>query len=126
MTRRGLQRGDTNVGCIVWLIILLIVGLILWKVVPVKIANATLYDYMVELTKYPPNRRGENFELVVKKRILAKANELGLPVTEKQIQVRSLKERIIIRCTYTVPLEFPGYTYHWKVEHEIDRTVFYL
>lgn len=126
MTRRHPQRGETNVGCLVWLVILVIVGMILWKVVPVKIANATLYDYMEEMTRFPPDRKVENFERVLTKRIVGKAKELGLPVTEKQVFVKRSGKRIIVRCTYTVPLEFPGYTYHWKVEHEIDRPIFYL
>lgn len=116
------QRGEGNLGCFLWLIVLILCGLILWKAVPVKVANVELYDYMEELTKFASGRpEGE-----LKRMILRKAQELELPVTSKQIYVEKSRERIILRCSYTVQLEFPGYTYDWKVNHEVDRAIFFL
>ncbi len=116
------ERGDSNLGCIVWLLVLVLVGMVLWKVIPVKIHNAELYDYMVELTKFAGNSHVED----IKKKILLKARELELPVTDKQVVIEKTREKIRIRCFYTVPVELPGYTWEMEVDHDIDRPIFYL
>lgn len=122
MWTRRYQRGEGNAGCLVWTLLLVVVGLVLWKAVPVKMANAEMYDYMVELTKFSANLPAEE----LKKRVLGKARELELPVTGKQVEVEKTKERVKIRCRYTVPVEFPGYLYQWEVDHLVDRPIFYL
>ena len=48
MRRSRGNRGSANFGCIVWLVILGLVGYVLWKVVPVKIATSEFYDVMQE------------------------------------------------------------------------------
>ena len=60
----------------------------------------------------------------MKKTILRKARELRLPVDPKKLTVRKRGGRIQIQCTYTVPLEFPGYTYYWIFEESIDEPIF--
>ena len=122
MRRRSGQRGDGNIGCVFWLLVLVVVGLVLWKAVPVKIATAELYDFSVELTKFSAKASSEE----LKNRVLKKAKELNLPVTSKQITIEKTKERIKIQLNYVVPLDFPGYTYEWKIDDVIDRPIFYL
>lgn len=122
MRARFGERGDGNFGCILWLLLLAVAGLVLWKTVPVKIANAELYDHMVELAKFSGSWPEER----LRKSILDKALELQLPVTAKQIDVQKTRERVVMTCTYTVVLEFPGYTYEWKVDHKVDRPIYRL
>jgi len=122
MRRRTTERGEGNLGCFLWLLVLVLVAIVLWKAVPVKMANAELYSYMEDLTKFAPNES----EAQLRKMILNKARELNLPVKAKQIQVERSRDRIKLRCTYTILLELPGYTYEWKVDHLVDRAVFYL
>lgn len=123
MTRRAAQRGENNLGCILWLILVVAIGMVLWQAVPVKYASAQFYDFLEDQTRF---RTGKQSAEQIKKRILDKADELDLPVNPKQLTVELRGERIRIRCNYTVPLEFPFYTYHWKFEHEIDRAIFYV
>lgn len=120
--RRGnpWQRGEGNLGCVLWLLLLAVAVLIAWKAVPVKIKSAELYDFMVEQAKWAASSNPE----VIKKRILHRAKELDLPVDEKNVQVERIGDRIRMKCSYTVPLDFPGYTYHWNFAHEVDRPIF--
>lgn len=120
MNSRRRRAGDSKLGCAVWLLALAVVLLICWKAVPVKISSAELYDYMEEQAKFAGGTPPE----VLKKQILQKARELELPVNEKQLTVERLGDSIRMRCTYEVPLEFPGYTYIWKFDHLIKRPVF--
>ena len=57
-------------------------------------------------------------------RILAKARELDLPVDPKRVSVERRGARIVLKASYTVPVEFPFYTYNWKFDVVVDRPVF--
>jgi hypothetical protein len=120
MSGRRSWVGDSKVGCAIWVLIVIVVGMIAWKAVPVKIASSELYDFMIEQAKFA----GTTPPAVLRKHILEKANQLNLPVAEKQVIVERHGDNIRMRCTYTVPLEFPGYTYNWTFKHEVNRPIF--
>ncbi|MGH9361532.1 MAG: hypothetical protein ACRD2T_06405 [Thermoanaerobaculia bacterium] len=119
MPRRS-ERGDGNVGCFVWLLVLALALLVGWEAIPVKIRTAELYDYMVELTKFAASSNTEELE----KRILNRARELDLPLTKEGVHVERIGDRIRMEAHYTVPLDYPGYTYHWNFDHVVDRPIF--
>lgn len=123
MIRRASQRGETNLGCILWAILLVAVVMVLYKAVPVKYATSEFYDFLEDQSRF---RTGKQTTEQVKRRILDKAKELELPLSPKQLTVEIRNERIRIRCSYTVPLELPFYTYQWKFEHDIDRAIYYV
>ena len=52
MRRSRGNRGAANIGCIVWIVILGLVGYVLMKVVPVKIATSEFFDTMQEQTSF--------------------------------------------------------------------------
>ena len=120
MRRRAAEAGSGNVGCILWLVVLGIAVLIAWKAIPVKIRSAELYDHMVEITKFGARTTPEEIE----KDILAKARELDLPLDKEHVKVERIGDRLKMEATYTVPLEFPGYTYNWRFDHQVDRPLF--
>jgi len=120
MFRRQAARGDSKIGCIVWLVILLIGGLVGFKAIPVKIHSAQFYDFMENQAQFAGRTSAED----LKKRILRRANELDLPVDKKDLKVTKSSAKVRIECTYTVPLTFPGYTYDWHFDHEIESLVF--
>lgn len=120
MDRLQNHPGQGKVGCVLWLLVLLGFVAVCYKVIPVKIRSAELYDFMEEQAMFAGTTREE----VLKKRILDRAKDLDLPVKAKDIKIERRGGRIRMRCTYTVPLEFPGYTYLWNFEHIIDRPVF--
>lgn len=121
MRRRNAERGEGNLGCIVWLLVLGLAVMICVKAVPVKIASAEMYDYMDEVARSTGvNTTAEE----VKKAILQRAADLKLPVNKDQVTVVREGDRLKMRAEYTVPLEFPGYTYNWHFVHELDRPIF--
>ena len=121
MRRRNAERGEGNLGCIVWLLVLGLAVMICVKAVPVKIASAEMYDYMDEVARTTGvNTTAEE----VKKAILLRAADLKLPVSKDQVTVVREGDRLKMRAEYTVPLEFPGYTYNWRFVHELDRPIF--
>ena len=114
------ERGEGNLGCIMWVLVLGVAILIAWKAVPVKIATAELYDYIEEQAKFAANTPPDQIE----KGILLKAQLLKLPLTKDNVKVERVGDNIRMEASYTVPLEFPGYTYNWNFDHKIDRPIF--
>lgn len=114
------RHGQGKLGCILWLLVLLAFLGICFKAIPVKIHSAELYDFMEEQAMFAGSAKPEE----IKKRILRRAEELELPLKAKDLSVEQHGGRIRMKATYTVPLEFPGYTHYWKFEHVIDRPVF--
>ena len=123
MTTWRYQRGDVPVGCLVGGAVGLIVMLVAIKVVPIMI-NVGELDKEISVLADRANRR-EYHDERIRKDILVKAESLDLPVTKKNIDIKRSSNRIKITVRYTVPIEFPGYTYLWHKEHYQDRPLFY-
>ena len=114
------QAGEGKLGCILWSVLLLVGVMIAWKAIPVKIASSELYDFMVEQAKWAGNTPAD----VMENRIVGKADELDLPVDPKNVKVEKPGDKIRMRATFTVPVEFPGYTYEWSFDLQVERPIF--
>jgi hypothetical protein len=120
MRHRAAERGSGNLGCILWVLALIIGVMVVWKVVPARIASAQLHDFMEEIAKFSAKTPAEE----LKKQILDKAASLDLPVVKDNVKVQRIGDKVRIDVTYTMPLEFPGYTYNWDVHEQIERDIF--
>jgi hypothetical protein len=123
MTVSRAVRGDSKLGCIFWLALIIVGALIAWQAIPVKVKTAELHDHMTDMAVLATRERSSE---AIKKNVLAKAKELGLPLDQKSLQVSRSESRIRLVADYTVVLEFPfGITYDWEFHHEVDRPIFY-
>lgn len=123
MWRTNPARGDSKLGCIFWLAVLIAGALIAWEAVPVKVRTAELHDFMTDMAIYATRERSSE---AIKKRVLAKATELELPLDPKRLTVERDEATIRLEADYTVVLDFPfGLTYDWQFHHEVDRPIFY-
>jgi hypothetical protein len=121
MPRRTAERGEGNLGCILWMLVLGLAVLISWKMIPVKVNNAELVDYMTEVAQFQSAQKPPE---ELKKMIIGRAGELGIPLTKENVTVVRNGDRIRMTVDYTMPVEFPGYTYNWHFRHELDRPIF--
>lgn len=121
MPRRTAERGEGNLGCIVWLLVLAIAVMISWKMIPVKVNNAELVDYMTEVAQFQSAQKTPE---EISKMIIARASELGISLTKENITVTKTRDRVRMTVDYTQPVQFPGYTYNWHFRHELDRPIF--
>jgi hypothetical protein len=119
--RRSAERGEGNLGCVVWVVLLAIGVLIAWKAVPVKVKSAEFYDYMDELAKFSAARATSDG---LRKGLMDRAQQLDIPLERKNIDIELSREKVRMKVRYTIPVEFPGYTYNWDFEQEIDRPIF--
>ncbi len=120
MVRRQGERGEGNLGCILWAVLLALAALIAWKTIPVKMSSSEMYDFMEEQAKFAAQTPDEE----IKKQILVRANQLGIELDKDHLSVERLGDRIRMKADYQIPIEFPGYTYVWKFHHEVDRPIF--
>jgi hypothetical protein len=121
---RGRRRasGKANIGCIIWLAIVAIVGYALYKIVPVKVASSTFYDVMQEQAAFGSIKSVNQIQY----EILRRARELGIPVTKENLQIKKTKESIHVEADYTMTIDFFNglYKYVWKFHPVVERPLF--
>lgn len=121
MGRIDSERGEGNLGCIIWAIVVIVVAHVAWMMVPVKVASAQLHDFIEDQARFAERRSPEQIE----KAILRKARELELPLDPKKVSATRRGDHIYMKAEYTVPVQFVGgYTYEWHFLHDIDRPIF--
>ena len=122
MNRSRSVRGAANVGCIVWLVILGLVGYILYKVVPVKIATSEFYDVMQEQASFGSIKDVKFIEF----EILRKAQELQIPVTKDNLKITRSREALTVEAHYEITIDFfnGAYKYVWKFDPVVVRPTF--
>lgn len=120
MPRRS-ERGEGNMGCILWLLALGLTVLIAWKAVPVKLQSTELYDHMEELAKFAAARTPPD---ELKKSILYRAKQLDIPLEKKDVTVERKGDRIYMEVEYTIPVELPFYSWQWHFKQKLDRPIF--
>jgi hypothetical protein len=122
MRVRSAGRGEGKAGCIFWVAVLAAFSYIAYQAVPAKVDISDLEEFMVRQAE----TAGRSSEQQIRDAILARARDLGLPVTKDNLVVDFPVGRIIITCDYEIPISLLVYTYHWKIEHRIDRPVFVI
>lgn len=121
MRRFDGQRGEGNLGCILWALVVIVVAHVAWMMVPVRIASAQLSDFMEDQARFGEHRTPQQIE----KTILNKARELELPLDPKKLSVQRRGDHLYMKAEYVVPVQFfGGYTYEWHFLHDIDRPIF--
>ena len=114
------ERGEGRFGCLVGLVLLLAAGLVAYRMIPIKVKSADLRDTIVDESK----SAGRHKDKVIRKNILHKAEQIDLPLKESDIEIKRTNTYIRIKVEYTVPVEFPGYTYNWEFRHSYENPIF--
>ncbi|MBZ0113233.1 MAG: hypothetical protein K8J08_12270 [Thermoanaerobaculia bacterium] len=115
------QKGESKLGCMLWVLVFGVAALIAFKMIPVKIQTSQLHDFMIEQARHG-TARIDNDRL--RKAIVRRAKELDLPLELDNVKVEMQRKRVRMEAKYVVPVEFPGYTYYWEFNHTVDETKF--
>ena len=121
MARRH-ERGASNIGCALSLLVLAAAVVVLVKAVPVIIAVGELTDYCERQAQMASLPRHTDDD--IRAGILYKAQQLRIPLGEEQLKVSRDGREAHVSLKYTMPVKVPFYTYIWKVEREFDRPLF--
>ena len=62
------QRGEGNLGCILWAVVVVVVAHVAWTMVPVKIASAQLSDFMEDQAQFAEHRSPEQIKKAILRR----------------------------------------------------------
>ena len=106
-----MRRTDAGKGYMkaLWtLLVLSCAGYAGFKIIPVYVNNFELQGYLRDQTPYWLSNRATSEG--VKSNILAKAEELNLPITKDQMQVEANAARVVVTIDYTVPIDLKVYT----------------
>jgi len=114
------EKGEGKGGLIVGLLLLIAVVYTGWKVIPVMIQVYSFEDEVREDCKY---LHGRKIETLVKDLSLIAQRE-NIPVDESDIQAERYAGSLRVEIKYTIPIEFPGYTYNWDQDIKYDAPVF--
>jgi hypothetical protein len=114
------ERGEGNFGCLFGLVLVAIAALVAYKLIPIKVKNAEMRAAIVDEAK----SAGTHNDTVIREYIYAKATEEQLPVSKEDIKINRTKDEITVDVDYTVPVEFPGYTYQWHVNLHANNPIF--
>lgn len=120
MRNRRRELGEGKVGCLFGLIVLLIAGMIAYKMIPIKVRTAEMRDETADLAR----SAGQHNDAWIAKAILEKGRKLELPINEQSIQINRSGGEIRVDVDYTVPVQFPGYTYQWHFHHRAENPIF--
>lgn len=120
MSRNRWQRGEGRLGCLVGLVVLLVAALAAYRLIPIKVKTADLRDTMMDEAR----SAGSHDDGRIHQAILKHAKELELPVGPEQIKIRRARAYIYIDIEYSVPVEFPGFTYDWNFHHHTENPIF--
>ena len=120
MKRNRRELGEGRIGCLIGLVILLIAGMVAYKMIPVKVKSAD----MRETVQAEARSAGQHNDKSIVQSLLNKAHSLELPVAAENIAVVRTSGNIRIDVDYTVPVKFPGYVYQWHFHHRAENPIF--
>lgn len=122
MRRTRGTRGAASFGCIVWLVLLAVVGYALYKIVPVKVASSAFADFLQEESSFGSIKSVQQIQA----EILAKAKEMSIPVNKDNLIIKRTRESITIEAHYEMTIDFfnGAYKYVWKFDPVYTRPIF--
>jgi hypothetical protein len=114
------ESGEGQFGCLIGVALLAVAVFVAYKIIPIKANMADLRQTCIDEGK----AAGQHTDAKILAAILAKAEEVHLPVTEDNVTINRQSNEITIDVDYTVPVAFPGYTYQWHEHHHVQNPIF--
>lgn len=116
------ERGASNVGCAVSLLVLAVAIVVLVKAVPAIVAVGELTDFCERQAQMASLPRHSDED--IRAAILYKSQQLKIPLADEQLKIWRDAREIHVEAKFTVRVSVPFYTYEWKVVREMDRPLF--
>lgn len=115
------ESGKAGLGSLVALVLLVVTVYLGMTIIPVRAAAYQFDDTVREQVVYAGARRRRVGDDEVNRNLLEKAEELGLPVTKRNIRITRRSKSVRIVVAYKVPIDFGfGYSYEWTFVSDHD------
>ena len=109
MRKLQFGRGDSKLGCIVWLLVLGLAAYIALQAIPAQMKASELKTFMNSQAEH----NAEDPINKIRSNVLARIEQLGLPVDKKALRVKRSGGRISMSYSYSVPINLVVTTYDW-------------
>ncbi len=118
------QHGRGNVGCLLSLLVLIVLGYGGYKFGPPLVSNFQLRNTVAQIaeysaagvlseTKYASGRRRGSIE-EIEEAVVVEARELRIPLLRENVSVQKGADAVFITVEYTVPIYVVGRIYYWE------------
>lgn len=120
MSVRNRIRGEGAFGTIVGIAIVILVGIALFKIVPLHIAGNTVLDAMTEQANFAGVKTLDKIQY----EIFVSAQEAGTPLLLKDIKIRRHGSDVIVEAQYIQKVSVLGYQYAYAFDKSVQKPVF--
>jgi hypothetical protein len=104
------MRGDSKLGCLIWLGILVAVLFVGYKFGAAQWAFFSFREELFDLAKSASRERSLD-QGVYQKEIIRHAENLGILLDPEDISITETDNEVTLEVDWYAALEFPGYTY---------------
>ncbi len=113
--------GRGSIRGIVSLLLVVTVAYGCFKIIPPRAAAFQLDDEVREQVILAGSRRRKISDDEIRRTLLRRAEELGLPIDGRDIVIRRRGGNVLVQVDYTVRVDFPldyHYDWHFQASHE--------
>ncbi len=121
MKDRKSERGDGRIGFLISLALLGIGVFLGVKIIPVRINAYEFRDFIQEECRFAATR---NHDDEIFKRIMAKAQDLRLPLDKKNLHMERTMHEMVISAKYEQVIDLKVTQYVYKFDHEERAPLF--
>jgi hypothetical protein len=120
MDMTGKRRGEGQIGLIIGLIVLFVVGYAAFKVVPIHISGNAVFDIMNEQANFGGMKPLDK----IRWEITRKAEEENVPLAPTDLKVYHKGAMIVIEAKWTQTIDVLGYKYVYNFDRRVEKPVF--
>ena len=120
MTVRNRIRGEGAFGTIVGIAVVVLMGIVLFKIVPLHIAGNKVLDAMSEQANFAGVKSLDKIQY----EIFVTAQEAGTPLLIKDIKIRRHGQDVIVEAKYIQRVSVLGYKYAYDFDKSVQKPVF--
>lgn len=114
------QRGNGKLGVFIWIAIMAAGIFAAVRIIPVKVNIYEFHDYCEKEARFSATRGGHFDAVKLKKKVLDKAAELGLPLDKKQVTVKRSKSSVKVKVKHEVAVDLAVYTWIWSYDETFE------
>jgi hypothetical protein len=105
------NRGSGKLGCLIWLIILVVVLFVGYKFGSAQWAYLSMREDIHEIAKSAAHERTLNVE-VIQQEVITLGENLGISIAAEDIKIEDRGSEVTIDVSWEVAFDFPFYTYY--------------
>ena len=120
MSVRNRVRGEGAFGTIVGIVVVVLVGIALFKIVPLHIAGNKVLDAMNEQANFAGVKTLDKIQY----EIFMAAQDAGTPLALQDIKIRKHGSDVIVDAKYTKTIKVLGFNYTYNFDKTVQKPVF--